>query len=163
MSDETTDMRVEHAGEANLDPISGRAGSHPVGTGTGAAGGAAAGAFIGSVVGGPVGFAAGGAVGAVVGGLAGKGVAEAVNPTDEDAYWRENYGKSTYAVATRSYDIYRPAYQYGWESRARFDGKQWEEIEPSLRAEWERERPTASLTWDEANPAARDAWNRVSK
>mgnify|MGYP003391712891 CR=1 FL=1 len=29
------------------------------------------------------------AVGAIVGGLAGKGVAEMVDPTAEDAYWRE--------------------------------------------------------------------------
>ncbi len=35
-------------------------------------------------LGGPVGAVVGGAVGAVVGGLAGKGAAEAVNPTEEE-------------------------------------------------------------------------------
>ena len=68
-------------GEPNRDPISGRPGAHPVGTGLGAAaGGMAAGAAAGSVAG-PVGTVAGAAVGAIVGGLAGKGIAEMVDPT----------------------------------------------------------------------------------
>ncbi len=68
-------------GSANLDPITGEPGAHPVGTGVGAvAGGLAAGAAAGTVVG-PVGTAVGAAVGAVAGGLAGKGVAEKVDPT----------------------------------------------------------------------------------
>ncbi len=43
------------------------------------------GATVGAL-GGPVGAVVGGAVGAVVGGLAGKGAAEVVNPTEEEAY-----------------------------------------------------------------------------
>jgi uncharacterized protein (TIGR02271 family) len=69
------------AGSANPDPITGEAGSHPVGTGVGAAaGGIAAGAAVGSVAG-PVGTVVGAAVGAVAGGAAGKGVAEKIDPT----------------------------------------------------------------------------------
>src|SRR5260221_4354034 len=72
---------------ANRDPLTGAPGAHPLGTGLGAvAGGAATGAAIGTVAG-PVGTAAGIVAGAVVGGLAGKGVAEKVDPTVEDAYW----------------------------------------------------------------------------
>ena len=79
------------AGSSNLDPITGEPGAHPVGTGVGAAaGGMAAGAAAGTVAG-PVGTVIGAAVGAVVGGLAGKGVAESVDPTEHDAYWRENF------------------------------------------------------------------------
>jgi uncharacterized protein (TIGR02271 family) len=77
--------------DANRDPISGEAGSHPVGTGIGAvaggAGGAAAGAAAGAAMGtagaGPIGTGIGAAVGAVVGGLAGHGAAEGLNPTNE--------------------------------------------------------------------------------
>lgn len=68
-------------GSANLDPITGEPGAHPVGTGVGAvAGGVATGAAIGTVAG-PLGTAIGAAAGAVVGGLAGKGVAEQIDPT----------------------------------------------------------------------------------
>ena len=38
-------------------------------------------------------------MGAVAGGLAGKGAAEAVNPTVEDEYWRDNYTTRPYATA----------------------------------------------------------------
>src|SRR4051812_49012093 len=92
--------------DANRDPLSGAPGAHPVGTGIGAAaGGIAAGAAVGSVAG-PVGTLVGAAVGAVAGGLAGKGVAELVDPTAEDAYWRENYSSRPYVDNAYSYDDY---------------------------------------------------------
>ena len=84
---------------ANRDPITGAPGSHPVGTGVGAvAGGVAAGAAAGAVAG-PVGAVVGAAVGAVVGGLAGKAVAENIDPTVEDAYWRDSYTERPYVPA----------------------------------------------------------------
>src|SRR5438045_3041599 len=76
--------------DANRDPITGAPGAHPVGTGVGATGGALAGAAAGAVAG-PIGAAVGLVAGAVVGGLAGKGVAEKIDPTVEDAYWKDNY------------------------------------------------------------------------
>src|SRR5437868_6392595 len=86
----------ELAKDSNRDPITGAPGAHPVGTGLGAAaGGAATGAAIGSVAG-PAGTAAGIVAGAVVGGLAGKGIAEKIDPTAEEAYWRENYRTRDY-------------------------------------------------------------------
>jgi outer membrane lipoprotein SlyB len=102
-------------GEPNRDPITGAPGAHPVGTGLGAAaGGAAAGAAIGTVAG-PLGTAAGMAVGAVIGGLAGKAVAEKIDPTVEDAYWRENYRTRKYVDRDASYEAYQPAYRTGYE------------------------------------------------
>src|SRR6476660_6377995 len=97
--------------DANPDPITGAPGSHPVGTGVGAAGGgvagAAAGAGIGSVVPG-IGTAVGGVIGAAVGAIAGGGaghaIAEQIDPTAEDAYWRENYRTRPYYASDSSYD-----------------------------------------------------------
>src|SRR5882672_9247636 len=81
---------------ANRDPLTGAPGAHPVGTGVGAAAaGAATGAAIG-VMAGPVGTAVGMAAGAVLGGLIGKNVAEKIDPTVEDAYWRSNYSNRPY-------------------------------------------------------------------
>src|SRR4030095_16116550 len=88
-STRSTHMAAEDK-DLNRDPITDEPGAHPVGTGVGTAGGAVAGAAAGSL-GGPIGAAIGGVVGAVVGGLAGKAAAEAVNPTAEEAHWRENY------------------------------------------------------------------------
>src|SRR6478672_1773131 len=120
--------RLDNADE-NRDPITGARGAHPVGTGLGAAaGGAATGAAIGSVAG-PVGTAVGIVAGAVVGGLAGKGIAEKIDPTVEDAYWRQNYSQRRYVEKTESYDAYQPAYRLGYESRAKYPGKRYEEVE----------------------------------
>src|SRR5439155_25975568 len=87
---------------ANRDPITGAPGAHPVGAGVGAAAGGATGAAIGAV-GGPVGAAVGLVAGRVVGGLAGKAAGESVNPTAEDAYWRETHSTQPYS-AQRPYD-----------------------------------------------------------
>lgn len=147
---------------ANRDPITGSPGAHPVGTGVGAAlGGAAAGAAAGTVVG-PVGTVIGAAVGAIAGGLAGKGVAEMIDPTAEDAYWRENYKGRPYADAGASYDEYGPAYRYGVDSFGQYPGRSFESVEPDLSRDWDSRRGSSSLNWDVAKHPTRDAWNRLS-
>ncbi len=149
----------EKAGTPNRDPISGAPGAHPVGVGVGAAaGGMAAGAAVGTVAG-PLGTAVGAAVGAIVGGLAGKGVAESIDPTIEDAYWRENYASRDYIAQGRSYSDYGPAYRYGVN---RYDpDRSFDDVEPELADNWMGVRGESTLGWGEASPAARDAWDRV--
>ena len=146
--------------DANPDPITGAPGSHPVGTGIGAAGAGAAGAAIGAVAG-PVGAAVGAVVGAVAGGLAGKSAAEGINPTAEDAYWRENYQARPYYSSDYSYDDYSPAYRYGYESRSRYPGKQYGDVENDLSSGWDRFKGKSRLGWEKAKLATRDAWDRV--
>jgi hypothetical protein len=151
------------------DPITKAPGSHPVGTGIGAAVGGAAGivgaigtgAALGSPAG-PIGTAAGAAVGAVVGGLAGKEVAEEIDPTEEDHYWRENYASRPYVTSGNPYDEYGPAYQYGWESYNRHVGREFDEVESDLGRDWDRVKGKSKLKWEHAKRAARDAWDRVA-
>ncbi|RYF24428.1 MAG: PA2169 family four-helix-bundle protein [Comamonadaceae bacterium] len=145
--------------DANRDPLTNEPGAHPVGTGVGAAGGAVAGAAAGAL-GGPIGAAVGGVAGAVVGGLAGKAAAESVNPTAEDAYWRESYEREPYHVQGRTYDEVRPAYELGWSSVGRYDGD-FETAEPNLARDWGHARGTSNLDWDQARPATRAAWERA--
>ncbi len=146
--------------DANRDPLSGEAGSHPIGTGIGAASAGATGAAIGAVAG-PLGAVIGGAIGAVAGGLAGKGVAEAIDPTAEEAYWRESYSSRSYVAADSNYDDYRPAYEYGWQSRSRYAGKTFDQAETDLQRDWESNRGKSTLSWDRAKLATRDAWDRI--
>lgn len=146
---------------ANRDPISGAPGAHPVGTGVGALlGGAAAGAAAGTVVG-PVGTVVGAAVGAVVGGLAGKGVAESIDPTREDAYWRDHYSDRPYVERGSTYDDYGPAYGFGVDAYGRYPGRTFEEVEPEMSQQWVTGSGASTLRWDSARHAVRDAWNRV--
>ena len=156
-------MATEKKPDANRDPITGAPGSHPVGTGIGAAvGGMAAGAAAGTLAAGPVGTVAGAAVGAVVGGLAGKAAAEGLDPTVEDAYWRDAYAREPYYQAGTSYDEYQPAYRLGWESRGRYPGKRFEEVESDLSRDWDARRGKSKLSWDYGKKAARAAWDRVT-
>lgn len=148
--------------DLNRDPITGEPGSHPVGTGLGAAGGAAAGAAIGTV-GGPVGMLVGGAIGAVAGGLAGKGIAEQIDPTAEDEYWQENYNREAYYDNASSYDDYGPAYRSGYTGFAESGGRTFDESEPQLKTAWEKTKQGSRLTWDKAKHASRAAWDRVER
>ena len=148
--------------DANRDPITGAPGSHPLGTGAGAASAGATGAAIGAAVGGPIGAVVGGAAGAIAGGLAGHSIAEGIDPTVEDAYWRKSYGSRPYVTKGASYDDYRPAYQYGWESRARYEGRDWDEVESDLARDWDKAKGKTRLKWEEAKHAARDAWHRIT-
>jgi hypothetical protein len=143
------------------DPITHTPGAHPIGVVAGAASAGAAGAAIGGAVGGPVGAVVGAAIGAVAGGLGGKAAAEAVNPTIEDAWWRDNYSGRPYAKPGESYETYRTAYEYGWQARMMHADADWSEIEPNLAAGWPEARGESKLEWSDAGQAAKDAWDRV--
>lgn len=145
----------------NLDPLTGTPGAHPIGTGVGAAlGGAAAGALTGTAAG-PVGTLVGAGLGAIVGGLVGKSVAESVDPTREDAYWRENHASRPYIERGVGYDDYGPAYRYGVIAFARYSGGRFEDVEDNLSRNWATERGQSNLDWARARDATRDAWCRV--
>ncbi|MES2980317.1 MAG: PA2169 family four-helix-bundle protein [Pseudomonadota bacterium] len=146
----------------NPDPITGAPGSHPVGTGLGAAaGGMAAGAAAGAV-GGPIGAVAGAVIGAVVGGLGGKAAAEAINPSEEQAYWRDNYTGEPYYEAGRAYEDYAPAYDLGLYGRTQYGGS-FDDTESRLASDWESRRERSGLSWDQAREPSRAAWERVDR
>lgn len=155
-----TDNGELGAGQPNRDPLTGTPGAHPVGTGMGATGGALAGAAAGSLAG-PVGTVVGLVAGAVAGGLGGKAVAEVVNPTQEDAYWRVSYSEESYYEAGRPYDDYRSAYELGWSARAQ--GDSFEEAEMGFARDWGTRRGTSSLDWEQARPATKAAWERADE
>ena len=148
------------APDANPDPITGEPGSHPVGTGVGAAGGGAAGAAIGAL-GGPVGAVIGAVVGAVAGGFAGKGTAEALDPTREEAYWRENFHREPYYEPGHEFADYAPAYRAGYETHA--SGRTMEHVDAALDSAWDSSKGASRLDWPRARTAAQAAWDRVER
>ncbi|NEP18787.1 MAG: glycine zipper family protein [Leptolyngbya sp. SIO4C1] len=159
-----TSKDPKHNPDANPDPITGQPGAHPVGTGVGAAGAGAVGTVVGGAVGGPVGAVVGAAVGAVAGGLAGKGIAEQVDPTVEDAYWRDNYRSRPYVESDYDYDQdYAAAYRTGYTGYSTYaqEHPTYAEAEPRLRADYEKQRGSSRLDWNRAKQATQDAWNRV--
>lgn len=144
----------------NRDPLTDEPGSHPIGTGLGAMAGGAAGGVAAGMVGGPVGMAIGGIAGAIAGGLAGSSAAEMVNPTLEDAYWRDSYQNEPYYENGRQYEQYQPAYAMGWTSAATYPGE-FDAYDAEMQTRWQSERGNSSLDWDSARTPARAAWDRV--
>lgn len=155
-------LELERDKTANRDSTSGPLGAHPVGTGLGAAaGGAAAGALAGTMAG-PVGTVVGAVAGAVAGGLAGNQIAKSIDPTAEEAYWRQNYSSRPYVTSGATFDEYGPAYRYGVDAFGRYEGQSFDKAEPELMRDWDRSKGTSKLTWDNAKHAARDSWQRLS-
>ena len=145
----------------NLDPITSAPGAHPIGTGVGAVlGGAAAGALTGTAAG-PLGSFVGASLGAIVGGLAGKSVAESMDPTSEDVYWREHHVGRPYIEAGLGYEDYGPAYRYGLAAFAKYPGRRFDEVEDYLSRDWASARGQSNLDWARARDATHDAWHRV--
>lgn len=157
------DKKFDRTPDANPDPITGEPGAHPFGVAGGGTGGAVAGAAIGGAVGGPIGAAVGGAIGAVAGGLAGKGAAEAVNPTEENAYWQREHTSRPYVRKDTPYEHYEPAYRYGWESASRpeFANRNFDTAERDLERNWETYRGPSTTPWRDVRDATRDSYERV--
>ena len=151
-------MAKEH--DPNLDPTSKEPGSHPVGTGIGAArGGVAAGAAAG-VVAGPAGAVVGGVAGAIAGGMGGKEAAEALDPTAAEAWWRDRHTLEPYYEMGRPFDDYAPAYRLGVEGRRDYPGSFWD-AEMGRAGRWDTLCGGSPLVWPMARQASRAAWNRA--
>ncbi|MCE3284893.1 MAG: hypothetical protein K0R70_1149 [Steroidobacteraceae bacterium] len=161
---------AERDRDRNRDPITGAEGSHPLGTAGGAFAGGAAGGVAGAAVAGaaagsaagPAGTLIGAAVGAVAGGLAGKAIAERINPTVEEEYWRTNYSSRPYVTTGARYDDYGPAYRMGYERYPEYHGRKFDEVEHEFARDWDARRGDSKLSWNEARHATRDAFQRAS-
>lgn len=95
---------------------------------------------------------------------ASSGAGSGQNWETDDAYWQSNYSSRPYAKADWTYDRYRPAYRYGYESAGRYSGREWNDVESELHSGWDRyEHRNASdkSTWQEIKDATKDAWDRV--
>ncbi|WP_166168815.1 hypothetical protein [Acinetobacter sp. SA01] len=145
-------------------PDMNEAGDHLVATDAGTLGGAAVGATL-RMVGGP----ADAVVGGIVGSVAGNEAADAINPAEEDAYWRELHRDRPYFHETLNtysdldYDRdYRGAYEVGYKNRPLFDNDtHFEQVETELRTQWEAIKGQSRLDWEQAKYAAKDAWLRA--
>jgi hypothetical protein len=77
----------------------------------------------------------------------------------QDAFWRAHFADRDYVDESRGYEYYRPAYRYGWESRAQHGDRDFEAVAPELERDWD---PDTGLSWGQARPAIRDAYERAA-
>ena len=88
--------------------------------------------------------------------------ARAINPTAEEAYWRNAFRNEPYYKADLSYDDYSPAYRVGYTGPVRREGD-FTSLEDVLRQDWQQVRGKSRLSWTEARQATRAAWDRATE
>lgn len=85
-----------------------------------------------------------------------------INPTAEEAYWREAYRREPYFREGLGYEDYGPAYRVGYTGPMRRSGA-FDEIEGELKNDFDRVRGRSRLRWEEAREATRAAWRRATR
>jgi len=85
-----------------------------------------------------------------------------VNPTVEDAYWRDNHGSQEWAGEEADYDQYAPAYRTGYEGVTKYAGRDYNDIEGDLARDYDKNDANPAIPWDRARPAVKAAWHRVA-
>ena len=90
--------------------------------------------------------------------------AHAEDWSTEERWWQDNYRSRPYAKQDHSFDRYRGAYRYGFESGHRNQNRSWNDSEQDLRKGWDSypHRGNEKSTWDEVKDAVKDAWSRVT-
>lgn len=100
------------------------------------------------------------AAGGVSAGAAAGSVAAPIDPTAEEAYWRTQYTREPYYERGYTFDDYYPAYRTGWEGRARYEGRTYDQVERDLQRDYQRNRASSQLDWSRNRHAVRAAWER---
>jgi uncharacterized protein (TIGR02271 family) len=83
---------------------------------------------------------------------------------DDDTYYRNDW-QQNYASLGGTYDDYAPAYRYGYDMRrdARYQGRNWDDVESSLRSDWDARYGSAGAsTWERMKAAVRSGWERMT-
>ena len=75
----------------------------------------------------------------------------------EDRWWEQNFTSRPYASG-RSYEEFRPAYQYGFESGRHHMGRSWKDVEADLRTGWDKyeHRRAGGAAWENIKDAVKD-------
>ena len=94
------------------------------------------------------------------GAVAGKRIAELIDPTVEESYWRSNYMREPYYERGYKFEDYSPGFRTGWEGRRRYENRRFDEVERELAREYQRNRGDSRLEWAKNRHAARAAWER---
>lgn len=82
--------------------------------------------------------------------------------SDYDEDFRRGFQTRYASDRSASYDLYAPAYRYGYEmaSDPRYRGKSWDHVESTLWTDYERRNPNS--VWDRMKGAVRYGWEKVT-
>jgi hypothetical protein len=116
-----------------------------------------AGRAVGTVVGTAAGVAAGAAQ-ALVGKVPER---KPVDPMAEELYWREHHASEPYFDGFNfAFEDYLPAWRTGWEGRAKYPGRTFDDAMRDLQQDFNWNRGKSRLLWDQARAAVRASFER---
>ena len=96
-------------------------------------------------------------------GMTGNAIGTMTGTWDTDqAWWRENFRNRPYVTADRRFEDYEPGYRFAYQSQSRYRGKNFNEVEPSLRSDWNNYEGRGTSTWDHVKESVRDAWDHLT-
>jgi len=78
-----------------------------------------------------------------------------VEPANEELYWREHFAAEPYYDPAFDFEEYLPAWRTGWEGRAKYVGRRFEDVERELQSDYQWNRGQSRLLWDQARAAVR--------
>lgn len=81
----------------------------------------------------------------------------------DDGLFRNDFDQN-YASLGGTYDDYAPAYKYGSESRGKYSGKQWDDVESDLRSDWDTRynKSGEPSSWEKFKAAVRHGWDKIT-
>ena len=113
-----------------------------------------------------VGVAAGTAAGLAAGtadALVGKKPVKEVDPMAEELYWREHHASEPYFDGFNfAFEDYLPAWRTGWEGRAKYPGRTFDDAMLDLQQDFNWNRGKSRLLWDQARAAVRASFERAT-
>ncbi|HEX7219226.1 MAG TPA: hypothetical protein VF280_08425 [Burkholderiales bacterium] len=116
-----------------------------------------AGRAVGTVVGTAAGVAAGAAQ-ALVGKVPER---KPVDPMAEELYWREHHASEPYFDGFNfAFEDYLPAWRTGWEGRAKYPGRTFDDAMRDLQQDFNWNRGKSRLLWEQARAAVRASFER---
>lgn len=116
-----------------------------------------AGRAVGTALGTAAGLAAGAAQ-ALVGKVPER---KAVDPMAEELYWREHHASEPYFDGFNfAFEDYLPAWRTGWEGRAKYPGRTFDDAMRDLQQDFNWNRGKSRLLWDQARAAVRASFER---
>jgi hypothetical protein len=83
-----------------------------------------------------------------------------INNSDPDLITVVREPNTVFVEPSSGDDQHGPAYKPGWEVKARYCGKTFDEAEAALQLDWEKNKTNPKLSWDEIKVEARNAWDR---
>jgi hypothetical protein len=91
----------------------------------------------------------------------GSSIADAIDPDDYAAYWRDRFTAQPMFLADFLWGDYEPAYRLGYDTYSSYASRDDDRADVELGRRWDDARGSSRLEWAEARYAVHDSWRAL--